>query len=309
MVERLEISNEDGDEVKPKQDILKKIIPIAVPAILSIVFTLWYVGSIASGMVSKGDVDATLKGVTDAKVSLDASISEIPNTVTTQINSVMATVNNQLSSMQNTVNEAKAQSTAYSAKIDAANNAVVSLTPKVDSSVASISSLSTTINTLKADIASLKTQLDAANVKIVALEQGSTDTTSGTSPQMSVEVKEMTTMMIPSDDRHLNAQYKVILTNKTSSDLKDLILHIYMETGVTYAGVESFILTGGGTTWQGYGWNASSFEFINNSWGLNLSANDTKTLYLTATITGNTSANFLTLYPSGVGYNVDCEVE
>ena len=97
------------DEEPQQKKLLNQLIPIVVPAVVSIVFALIYVNSVAGGLVAKEDIAAITESVNQAKSTLQTSIDGIPGAVTNQVNTSMSETTNQLNGMQSSINEMKTQ--------------------------------------------------------------------------------------------------------------------------------------------------------------------------------------------------------
>lgn len=260
--------------------------------------------------VTKSDFEANMSGITasvdQAKADMEkitgdanAAIAKANADIAAAVQSVPATISTQVSNQINTsLGQINNQLNVLSSKLDTMSNAVDQTATNMYNANKAIEELQAQVVTLEEDIQDLQERVD----ELENAGGGSTSNDAG----VTVKVTKMSSLLIPTSVTKLKGQFKVELANTTNQDIDDLILDVYIETGVTYDGMVDFTLEGGTTLWEGYGWGgAQSYNFVNSQWGLNLDANKTKTLYLTMEIIGGTGANFTQAVP----YNVDVTVE
>lgn len=260
-------------------------------------FTKNVQGIIATIDKNKMDLSATVEG-------LRVAVNNIPNTVTTQVNNVMSQTVNQFNAQVKTVTDQYNPLAASVSAIDKKttdNN--MALQTKIDALTKTESDQQKVLTDQKiANDATIKALQD----RIVALE-AKTITPPTVAKSVTAKIKQMSSALLPINDTTLSAGIKVTLTNNTNVAVEDIILEIAVATDVI-TGYASSTLTGAGTVWQGQGvpWNQKSF--MNTQWGLNLAANETKTLYLTFTVTGVVGSTYMTTYVNGVALDVSVSV-
>lgn len=155
----------------------------------------------------------------------------------------------------------------------------------------------------------LQDRLLALEITVATLETANNEPTTDTEG-IKATIASRTSVLRVADNQTLVANIIINLTNVTSSDISDVIVRIYVETEVTYIGVSTIALSGGGMVWKTMGFDAQLLEFVNSQWDrLVIGDGETRTLYLTLTITGDSSTNFADLYPDGVEYKVNVTVE
>jgi len=245
---------------------------------------------------NKTDLSATVEG-------LRVAVNNIPNTVATQVNTVMG----------QTVSQFNAQVKSVG---DQANNSIASIDKRVSDSVTATQTSATATQAKVDSLTKLITDLQTANAtnlttiktltdRITALEKPAT--TTPTSKTIGVKIKQMGNSIAPVSDTSMTGWFRVAITNNTTAEIDDIILDIILSTDFVEQ-YGSTKLTGGSIVWQGQGLPWNGMEFMNAQWGLNLLAGETKTLYLTITITGKTTAIFTTTYPDGIAFDVSAEV-
>jgi len=290
----------DADDA-PKKG-ANPLLLLAVAIVVSVFFSLYWVNTVASGLLPKSAIDEITKSVNTAQANFTTSISSIPNTITNQINTVIGNLNTQVSGLLNTVNDLKSQISGQNAKIDNATNGVASLNSRSDT-------LAQSDKDLNAKVTALQTQLATAEARIKTLEDkqvaGGSSSTSPITFKLTKQSDSLVPVAVTSGNvTSLNASVKLVLTNPTDKDIDDIIVTLFVGTE-SIPNVSSVTITSSpALSWISSGWMSFSDMEFRNSWGLSVLANKSKTIYLTITVQGNTSANYARSY----GYGIEAEL-
>lgn len=301
------------------------IMMAVVSLVVSIVVTMMILPWLGGGsMVTKKDfttnignlattIDKVKSDANAALVPLKSSVDGIPSQVSTAVNNATANFLKQsdINELNGTVSGLSNQVATLNGNYGNLSATVTELSSDTTTNAASISAQTEQINGLNVTITDLTTQLDDALARIEVLETTPTPTPTPTpttvAESLSVTVKTMSGALYPTDNVTLTTAFRVQVKNNTTSTIGDIVLGIQVQT-IGIQGTPTYTLSGGNTNWQPLGYNYAGAYFINNAWGLNIKAGETLTLYLTLTAR-NTAFNYQALYPNGVPFNIDVQVQ
>ena len=269
---------------------------MAIQSFISVVVAIVIVFAMAPLKSGFNLLETKVEGL----VTTDAAFTVAQSEQSEAVAAAIGRADERTSTVGERINTLQAQLDITTAEVATTNAAIASIqVPQVDitplqATVGLLESSLTTVGDLLDELAATYVLLNArvSSLEVVEREE---EAETGSSSVVKASIKSMSSLMFPTDNSTIVAQFKVVLENTSSSDLEDLVMTVFTETGISYSGITSVTLVGGGTLWQGYGWNASSYEFINGQWGLDLEAKQTKTLYLTLQVKGGDSSTFDTL--------------
>ena len=286
------------------ESIVSKIIPIAAAVLISVLLVGMFFAPVNKKQyeadITRLEADlvamrAVEKTLTDKTIALEeankanlAVINDALTKATKDIETKVVAVTNQLTSY------------ATKSELESAKNSITELKTSFASLPAETQAKLTTVS---AEIAALKTQITALEKQIEDMEK----VTPPSSKAVSISTKTLGSSLMPSNDTTLTTSFRVTLVNNTATEIKDIVLSILVQTD-SIVGYTSSTLSGGGTIWQGQGLPWTTREFVNTQWGLNLAANETKTIHLTLTVTGVAGSTYTTTYINGVPYYVEAMI-
>jgi phage shock protein A len=306
---------------------IKKIGGICLAISLVVVLAMGQLG--LGGWVTKKDFETNLANVTktitqttasinENKVAVDKAVSGIPatiqNAVQAALNTTVSSVNTQLTEIGNKVNNFNSTLTGkidgVSAKMETANSNIATATQKITDLTAQNTELKKNIvdlanksDALTAQVTTLNTKVTDYETRIKALETKATPVS--TPNAVTATVKTISNSLVATSNTTMAGSIRVLITNNTASAVSDIVLDVGIQTGVI-TGYTAASLSGGSTIWQGQGIPWNMIDFVNTQWGLNLAANESKTIYLTFTVTGT---GFIPQYETyGVPFQVDVTV-
>lgn len=272
---------------------LKSIIPsIAVLLIL--------------GFILLGNVMPKQQTLSDRLTAIDTNVKGISTSFTTLQNSVAQSVNDKVNAstaaFKTSIDNAQAQVTNMANQLSTVTTQLQSMANQVSgygdlgskygTLQQQVSSLSDSIKTLQTTLTQYNTDLTNRVVilenKVTALMATPTPTPTTTTPinkSITVQVKQLSNSFIPaSDAKSVSASFRLVLTNNTNADIVDVGIDLQFQSEVIQTVTRSIAISSSPViNWQSLGWFSTQFEFI-NTWGLTISANSSKTIYVTVTI-------------------------
>jgi nitrate/TMAO reductase-like tetraheme cytochrome c subunit len=311
-----------GNNMNWKSVAMNAVVAIIVVVVMSMMgVTNWVTkdsfktnwDTIQSAMVKvQTDADASVNSIKQTVVGVQNTMNTLPSTITSQVNTAITqattAVNSQITSIQSQVNNMASTVKSASDKADGAINTINTLNTKVEAYKTQQATDEATITADKATIVDLTTRVKALETKVVT-------PTPTSSTGITAKIKSTSNVLSASGNTTLIGSFRVTLTNTTAADVSDIILEITSQTD--YIGGNHYAtLSGGGTSWQRQGSDPTYADFINGTWGLNVAANTTVTLYLTLTITETTVVgnvgytDYMTAYGSNsIGYTTSVSVQ
>ena len=278
-----------------------------------------------------GDIATMKTNVSSATANLKTTSDAIPNQINTALSNAMTQINSNINAANSNAQAAKDLATTANNQANNANTQINTQIAAVTKAYTDqITVLSKTVTDQKAMMDIMTTNAKALSDRVTVLETKAI-TPTATSKNVSATVKVQNSVMFATapvpvgtgatSPSTLVSSFRINLVNNTNVAVSDLVLDIVVAANINPSDIQSMSMTGGGTIWQVQGQFTGQPEFVNTQWGLNLDANQSKTLYLTLTVTGNVptppavtpaAVDFtqgVYRVQGGVAYNVDVTVQ
>lgn len=296
----------DDEEPKPQKITRKQALTLVGLIIVISLFVSMLWGNYS--LVSKTNYGTDITGIVDDIGKLQnaiSSIQDVSGTVNT-LNNQLGNISDKLNALNNDIANLKTSQGNYATK-DALAQANTNLTNIQNT----LNNLQTQVNNTKqintsgitASIDTLNAQVSSLEDRIKSLEDKAVTPPLSASAVVAT-VKTISNTLIATSNTTLNGSIRIEIKNTSSVAVSDIVLDILIQTSMI-SGASTASLSGGGTVWQGMGTPYNMMEFMNTQWGLNLAANETKTLYLTYTVAGS---GFNIYQTTGVPFQVNVDV-
>lgn len=243
--------NEDRIERPPRRTVLtqenanteggwrekwEKLAPMLVPAILSILLVMIYLNQfVIPKLLTKADFETNFNGLVTRIDEAQASVASMQgvvggiNAVNEQVNQLsgqVSSLSQSVSTMQSNLGNYAPAGSIQQASADVASirGSVDSMQSDVNSAKQTVSALSTSVETLKAQVATIEGKIASGSPS-----GGSGSSSSSASiPDVDVDVSVIDEGMIQASDNSTIGEIKIVLTNRGSQDVTDVVMRLYI---------------------------------------------------------------------------------